>query len=280
MKNSLKPIFALLLLTCVFAENVVPVIPAATTKTDANAAVAATTPVKPADAAPATTATPSTPATSPAPDATAKPAEKASALALLNSQKENLTDADFGDMFQQDITSLGGASTLMDDTCAVKLDSALKSAAADSNALSFIFTQATEGRLCSMLGQNQADIDTAMKSFKDSENFTPVTNNGAKGAPAPAANNNNNVNSGDVANANKNVDAATVAAQQAAQADQMKAAQNAINSLFAQADNKISKNASMPNIAFGGPSTAVNADAKVNTGAGLARVAVTPAASK
>lgn len=234
--------------------------------------------------------------------APAAPAKDDSKFALLNAQKETLTDDDLSTIFQQDLSALGSSSTVIDGACGAKLDLALKGAASDPNALSFIFTQATEGRLCVMLNQNQNDIDAAMKSFKDTEGFTPVSNNNGPKAPAPSApkavapvipnmsapaTNAPKVPapaatpaSGSAVNTGNNADPAVVAAQKAKQDEQMKAAQAAISNLFSQVNNKIGTSAQMPNINFNAAANGSGNSANADLGAGLARVAATPAASK
>ena len=257
MKIWFKAVFALLLLTSVLSADT----PA---------------PVKPA------------PPTNAAPAANdAKPVEK-SKFALLNIEKESLNEEDFGTIFQQDLSTLSNADVKIDNDCSNKLDLALRGAAADPNALAFIFTQATEGRLCAILSQKPAEVEAAMKNFKDTEGFTPVTNkNGAK-APvvpatpaatnaAPAAVNTTNTNNGQTVNSGNNVDPKVVAAQKAKQDEQMKAAQDAINNLFAQVGNKMNTNAQIPAMNFGGAFGGNNGAAQADLGAGLARVPVNAA---
>lgn len=251
-------------------------------------------------------------AQSPATAAPALPAgiQDQSKLALLSSTKQNLTNDDLSAMFTQDLSALSSAGSLIDDACSSKLDAALKAAASDPNALSFIFTQATEGKLCVMLSQKPADVDAAMSNFKDTESFAPVSNSNAKAAPAsipapataklpniatpttaptttaaptiapitttaPAATTKSN-NTNEVKTAN-NVDPKVVAAQKAKQDEQMKAAQDAINNLFSQVNTKMNMNSAMPNINFGAaPTTTASANMGSDLGAGLARVPATP----
>lgn len=230
--------------------------------------------------------------------------------ALLSADKQNLTEADLSSIFQKDLTTLGSNSSGdagIDSDCSDKLNSALKATASDPNALAFIFTQATQGSLCKMLGQNQGDVDAAMKGFKDTEGFTPVANNNAPAAPiaannTPAAINNNSApaavqitpptipasdasnnpttNTGNSVNTSNNTDPKVAADQSAKQAQQMQQAQDAINNLFAQVGTRMNTNQAMPNISFGAPDATSNPGMaaiapNADLGAGLARVPAT-----
>ena len=220
-----------------------------------------------------------------------------SKLALMSSTKQNLSNDDLSAIFTQDLNALSNSGSLIDSTCSAKLDAALKAAASDPNALSFIFTQATEGKLCNMLSQNQSDVNAAMSNFKPTENFSPVSNTKAPTSapvttPTPASvsipvtsapsatvsapatttttNGANNVQTGN------NVDPKVVAAQKAKQDEQMKAAQDAINNLFSQVNTKMAVNSAMPNINFGAaPTATAGVNVGADLGAGLARVPAT-----
>lgn len=285
MKTSFKAVFALLLLTSVLSVDAPVAAPVATKQ------------------APPTNAPPAQ---------NAAPVEK-SKFALLNTQKENLNEDDLSNIFQQDMAALSSADVQIDSDCGTKLDLALKGAATDANALAFIFTQATEGRLCAMLSQKPAEMEAAMKNFKDTEGFTPVTNKNDAKAPArtpvaadatkvappvaaadatvatkAAVPSTTNSNNGQTVNTGNNVDPKIVAAQKAKQDEQMQAAKNAINNLFAQVGNKMNTNAQIPSMDFGNPfggnNGANRADlgnpfsgsgaAKADLGAGLARTPV------
>lgn len=385
MNTLLKTSFTLLLLTSVFTQATpTPAAPAQTPL------LTMPRPVQPpANLAAMPIQTP--PASKPVPtiqpiavpSANQTPEEK-SKFALLNTQKDSLNEDDLSSIFQQDLNSLITNDSGIDSQCGAKLDAALKAAAADPNALAFIFTQATEGHLCAMLNQNQSDIDSALKNFKDTEGFTPVANNNGNKSPVsnapvssapvsntpvsnapvanatnnaapnnaanntsininannnisvnnlttktPVANNTANVNAttnnttttntaaanntttnatnvaavnntvanttnttdasktttnnnGNAVNTGNNADPKVVAAQKAAQEEQMKAAQAAINNLFSQVGTRMNMNSSMPNINFGAPSSSsppsfVGNAANKDLGAGLARVAITGA---
>lgn len=171
-------------------------------------------------------------------------------LALLEVKKETLTNEDFSNMLMKDLTNVSKFDSIIE----LKLSAILKNANNDENALGFIFAQALDGNLLSMLDDNQTDIDKKIKTYKEEEVFSPVANVPKVANVSDVANvpktDNKTVNTSNAAGA---VDPQKVAQQKAIQEQQMKEARAAIDSLFAQVDTKLNMRSAMPSINFNAP---------------------------
>lgn len=182
-----------------------------------------------------------------------KPNSNNMELSLHKNEKEKLEGDDLSSLFNEDLRKV----PKFDQQIETKLNQLLKNAGNDPNALGFIFAQALDGQLLSLLNIDKAEVDNKIKAYQSDEVFSPVLNlssDNSKGGKEP-------------------VDKKIIEQKKAEQQKQMGEAQAAISNLFSQVDNKMNLKTAIPSINFAPPTQSQPNLANIGADMNLKRVA-------